>query len=149
LSTLYLRTSVAVANKAARNSAIQYWFCVIFGVCFVSYFLFKSYWDDFVLKRDTKRLLAYYKHILPGSIHDGDERSAMYMCYKYRHKKDKLWRNLEKKYGEPVLNMEDYQALFEEMEKQAKAPKKPEEEETVNLDEDDSSTTDKEEAPDL
>jgi hypothetical protein len=113
--------------------------------------LFKSYWDDFVLKRDTKRLLAYYKHIMPGSIHDGDEHGSMYMCYKYRHKKDKLWRNLEKKYGEPVLNMEDYKALFEEMEKQSQAPKKPpsDEEETVNLDEDDSSTTDKTEAPDL
>jgi hypothetical protein len=88
---------------------------------------------------------------MPGSIHDGDERGAMYMCYKYRHKKDKLWQNLEKKYKEPVLNMEDYQALFEEMEKQSKAPQKPQsdEEETVNLDEDDPSTTDKAEAPDL
>jgi hypothetical protein len=138
------RTSVVIANKAARNSAIRYWFGIVFAVCFVSYFLFKSYWDDFVLKRDTKRLLAYYKHVLPGSIHDGDEHSAMYTCYKYRHTKAKLWRNLEKKYGEPVLQVQDYEALVAETVKST-TPHQVEEE-TVNLDDD---PTDQKEAPDL
>lgn len=130
------RASVAVANKAARNSAIRYWVALIFAVCFVSYFLFKSFWDDHILKRDTKRLLAYYKHVIPGSIHDGDEHSAMYTCYKYRNKKEKLWRNLEKKYGEPVLQMKDYETLLAESGDDSPSAKPESEEETVNLDDD-------------
>lgn len=70
----------------------------------------------------------------------------MYTCYKYRHQKAKLWRNLEKKYGEPVLNIPDYEALLAEKEQQEKPPKPQSEEETVNLDDD---TTDKKETPDL
>lgn len=99
----------------------------------MGYFLFKSYYDDFVLERDTKRLLAYYKHVVPGSFQDGDEHAARYTCYKYRNKKEKLWKNLERKYGEPVLSTKEYEAMFlaaaeEVMQEEAS--------ETVDLDED-------------
>lgn len=30
-------------------------------------------------------------------------QNARYLVWKYRYKKQKLWKNLEKKYGEPVL----------------------------------------------
>jgi hypothetical protein len=33
---------------------------------------------------------------------------APYTAYKYRHQKAKLWRNLEKKYGHPVLSVEEF-----------------------------------------
>ena len=56
-----------------------------------------------MFERDTRRLLAYYKHVIPGSMSDGDLHNARYVVYKYRNKKEKLWKNLEKKYGEPVL----------------------------------------------
>ena len=71
----------------------------------------KSWWEDRVFERDTRRLLAYYKHVLPGSMLDGDVQNARYVVYKYRNKKNKLWRGLEKKYDVPVLlehEWEDY-----------------------------------------
>ena len=69
----------------------------------------KSYWEERVFERDTRRLLAYYKHVIPGSIQDGDEHNARYLVWKYRGKKEKLWRSLEKKYGEPVLLEDEWQ----------------------------------------
>lgn len=70
----------------------------------------------------------------------------MYTCYKYRSKKEKLWRNLEKKYGEPVLDMKDYEALFAETETGG-ATKPEAEEDTVNLD--DETTEETKDEPDL
>ncbi len=131
-----------MANKSARNSAIRYYVGIIFAVLFFGGFLFKSYWDEYVLERDTKRLLAFYKHVVPGSFHDGDDHSARYTCYKYRNKKASLWRRLEKKYGEPVLETHEYEAMFaqEEAEK---------DEETVDLDDGEAEEETTEEAPDL
>jgi hypothetical protein len=126
---------VVVATKSARNSAIRYYLGILFAILFFGGFLFKSYWDDYVLNRDTERLLAFYKHVLPGSYHDGDLHSARYTCYKYRHKKAKLWRNLEKKYGFPVLTVKEYEV----MDKNKSNEPVEEEPETVNLD--DESTT--------
>jgi hypothetical protein len=99
------------------------------AILFFGYFLFKSYWDDYVLNRDTERLLAFYKHVLPGSYHDGDLHSARYTCYKYRHKKAKLWKNLEKKYGVPVLTVKEYETM-EQNSKESDG----DEQETVDLD---------------
>lgn len=84
-----------------------------------------------MLERDTKRLLAFYKHVVPGSFHDGDEHNARYTCYKYRSKKDRLWRNLERKYGEPVLLTHEYEELF------AANAASEEEEATIDLDDGD------------
>ena len=71
----------------------------------------KSWWEERVFERDTRRLLAYYKHVLPGSMLDGDVNNARYVVYKYRNKKNKLWKGLERKYDVPVLlehEWEDY-----------------------------------------
>jgi len=97
------RQSVVQATKSARNSAIQWYLGIAFAILFFGGFLVKSYWEQHVFERDTRRLLAYYKHVLPGSLLDGDEQNARYVVYKYRNKKEKLWRGLEKKYDEPVL----------------------------------------------
>ena len=67
-----------------------------------------------MFERDTKRLLAYYKHVVPGSLSDGDVHNARYLVYKYRNKKDKLWKSLEKKYGEPVLQEHEWPDAGEE-----------------------------------
>jgi hypothetical protein len=127
------RESVVVATKSARNSAIRYYLGIAFAILFVGGFLFKSYWDDYVLNRDTKRLLAYYKRVVPGSYQDGDLHNSRYTCYKYRNKKAKLWKNLERKYGEPVLTLKEY----EEMDAAKAAEPQPTEPEgeTVDLDE--------------
>lgn len=77
-------------------------------MAFFGGFLFKSWWEDRVFQRDTRRLLAYYKHVIPGSMSDGDLHNARYLVYKYRNKKEKLWKNLEKKYGEPVLQEHEW-----------------------------------------
>jgi len=63
----------------------------------------RSYYEEYAFKRDVRRVLAYYKNVIPGSLSDGDENNARYLVWKYRNKKDTLWRVLEKKYGEPVL----------------------------------------------
>ena len=49
--------------------------------------------------------------------------------WKYRGKKEKLWRSLEKKYGEPVLNEWEWPEDDDEEESQI------EEEDAENLDE--------------
>ena len=86
----------------------------------------KSYMEEKIFERDTKRLLAYYKHAVPGSIMDGDEHNAQYLVWKYRGKKDKLWKRLESKYGIPVLHAHEYK----DEEEEAK-----EDEDVENLDE--------------
>lgn len=138
--------SVAIATKSARNSAIRYYLGILFAILFFGGFFVKSYWDDYVLNRDAERLLLFYKHNVPGSYNDGDEHHARYTCYKYRNKKDKLWRNLEKKYGVPVLQSHEYKALLSEQ-----ADVGEEEEETVDLDDNDEEEKPEEgrEAPDL
>jgi len=97
------RQSVVQATKSARLSKIQYYLGIGFAILFFGGFLVKSWWEDRVFERDTRRLLAYYKHVLPGSMLDGDIQNARYVVYKYRNKKNKLWRGLEKKYDVPVL----------------------------------------------
>lgn len=68
----------------------------------------KSYWEEHVFERDTRRLLAYYKHVIPGSMSDGDLHNARYLVWKYKGKKEKLWKSLEKKYGAPVLQENEW-----------------------------------------
>mmetsp|Transcript_2748 Transcript_2748/g.4162 ORF Transcript_2748/g.4162 Transcript_2748/m.4162 type:complete len:820 (+) Transcript_2748:73-2532(+) len=94
--------SVVQADKSARFSLLQYYGGWIFFILFFGGFLLKSYLEDFIFQRDTKRVLAYYKRAVPNSMHDGDENGARYLVYKYRHKKDKLWLRLQKKYGYPI-----------------------------------------------
>ena len=97
------RESVVQANTSARNSTIRYYVGIFLAIAFFGGFLVKSWWEDRVFQRDTRRLLAYYKNVIPGSLSDGDLHNARYLAYKYRNKKEKLWKNLEKKYGFPVL----------------------------------------------
>jgi hypothetical protein len=108
-------------------NALQWYLGVFLAVAFFGGFLVKSYWEDRVFHRDTRRLLAYYKNVIPGSLSDGDEHNARYLVWKYRGKKDKLWRNLEKKYGAPVLH--EYEWPEPEM------GKTKDEEDTEDLDE--------------
>jgi hypothetical protein len=74
-------------------------------------FLIKSYVDERIFKRDVKKLLAYYKHVIPGSISDGDEYNAQYLVWKYQNKKNKLWKKLEDKYGIPVREADEWDDL--------------------------------------
>jgi hypothetical protein len=78
------------------------------AVAFFGGLLFKSWFEQYVFNHDTARLLAYYKHVVPGSISDGDIHNAQYLVYKYRNKKEKLWKNLEKKYGVAVLEEHEW-----------------------------------------
>ena len=96
------------------------------AILFFGGFMVKSYVEERVFERDTKRLFAYYKHVVPGSIMDGDEHNARYLVWKYRGKKNKLWKRLETKYGEPVLEIHEYPEEEEVNE---------EEEDVENLDE--------------
>ena len=77
-----------------------------------------------------KRILAFYKHVAPNTINDGDKGNAYYLCWKYKGKKNKLWRRLETKYDQPVLTLKEY----EELEAEAAAKAKEEEEENLDLD---------------
>jgi hypothetical protein len=55
-------------------------------ILFFEGFLLKSYWEDVVFERDTRRVLAFYRRAVPGSMRDGGENGA------------RLWVRLEKKY---------------------------------------------------
>lgn len=39
---------------------------------------------------------------------DGDLHNARYLVWKYKGKKAKLWKSLEKKYGAPVLYEDEW-----------------------------------------
>ena len=108
LTLFFRRESVVQANTSARNSTIRYYLGIILAVAFFGGFLVKSWWEDRVWERDTRRLLAYYKNVIPGSMSDGDIHNARYLVYKYRNKKEKLWKNLEKKYGAAVLEEHEW-----------------------------------------
>lgn len=91
--------------------------------------MFKSWYEDRVFQRDTRKLLAYYKNVIPGSLSDGDIYNARYVVYKYRNKKEKLWKNLEKKYGIAVMEEHEWP------EKDTTAQAEDDEGEEENLDE--------------
>lgn len=131
------RQSVVQATKSARNSAIQWYLGVAFAILFFGGFFVKSYWEERVFERDTRRLLAYYKHVLPGSLLDGDVNNARYVVYKYRNKKEKLWRGLEKKYDVPVFQEDEWEDWNENDED-------GEEHEDLDTETEDDSTDDKE-----
>jgi hypothetical protein len=82
-------------------------------VLFFGGFLLKSYWEEYVLNRDTAKLLAYYRHVLPGSISDGDHRNAMHIVYRYRHNKAALWKKIETKYGVPMREAHEWEGYDE------------------------------------
>ncbi len=86
--------------------------------------------EDRIREHDVKRILAFYKHNASGTISDGDRHNAYYLCWKYKGKKDRLWKRLEKKYGQPVLTLKEY----EEMEATAAVAAAQEEEENLDLD---------------
>ena len=94
--------TIVQATKSARNSKLLRWGTIIGSVLFIGGFLVKSFVEERIFERDTQRVLAYYKHAAPNSFHDGDERQARYLVWKYKGKKDALWRRLEAKYGVPV-----------------------------------------------
>lgn len=121
--SLYSET-VTQAVVSSRNSTIRYWLGIFLAIAFFGGFLVKSYWEERVFERDTVKLLAYYKNVVPNSMADGDLQNARYLVWKYRGKKKALWKRLETKYGEPVLEVHEWPEVEEE----------PEEEE-VNLDE--------------
>jgi len=123
------RESVVQANTSARNSTIRYYVGIFLAVAFFGGFLFKSWYEDRVFQRDTRKLLAYYKNVIPGSLSDGDIYNARYVVYKYRNKKEKLWKNLEKKYGIAVMEEHEWP------EKDTTAQAEDDEGEEENLDE--------------
>lgn len=94
--------TIVQATKSARNSKLLRWGTIIGSVLFIGGFLVKSYVEERIFERDTQRVLAYYKHAAANSFHDGDERQARYLVWKYKGKKEALWRRLEAKYGVPV-----------------------------------------------
>jgi len=78
-------------------------------------------------------------------MHDGDYDGARYIVWKYRNKKDRLWKSLEKKYDVPVKHAHEWEDEDEIEEK--------EEPEEVDLDSEDSQDEsvldEKKEEPDL
>jgi hypothetical protein len=93
---------------------MRYYIGIIVAILFFGGFMVRSYYEEYAFKRDVKRLLAYYKHVIPGSISDGDENNARYLVWKYRNQKEKLWKTLENKYGEPVLYPDEWEAKAKE-----------------------------------
>lgn len=135
LNTIGDRQSVVQATKSARNSALQYYIGVTLAVLFFGGFLARSYWEEYTFNRDTKKLLAYYKHAIPGSISDGDENNARFLVWKFRHKKKKLWSGLEKKYGIPVREVHEWEGYVSD-DNNGKKSSAPLDHDEVDLDDD-------------
>lgn len=101
--------SVVQAVKTARASAFKYYLGVALAAIFFGGFFFKSYWDEHTFNRDTEKLLAYYKHVLPDSISDGDIHNARHIVWKHRSNRKRLWEKLEKKYGVPMREANEWE----------------------------------------
>lgn len=110
------RQSILQAVKTARNTSIWWYVRVFSAIVFFGGFFLKSLIDDRIRKHDVKRILAFYKQAAPGTMNDGDNHNAQYLCWKYKGTKDKLWRRLETKYGEPVKELHEYEAMADEEE---------------------------------
>lgn len=121
--------SIVQANKSERWSKISKYLWIAFAILFFGGFMFKSWYEDRVFQRDVKRLLEYYKHVVPGSFNDGDLHNARYLVYKYRHKKKRLWKGLEVKYNVAIPD-----SWPEEEEEEHK---EEEDDEEIDLDSDD------------
>jgi len=126
----FLRQSVVQATKTAYRSAMRYYIGIGLAILIFGGLGVRSYYEEYAFNRDVKRVLAFYRHVVPGSIADGDQNNARYLVWKYRSKKDRLWNMLEKKYGEPVLYPQDYEKNREE----SGGKKGSHQEETVDLD---------------
>lgn len=96
--------TIVQATKSARNSKLLRYGGIIGSILFVGGFLVKSFVEERIFERDTQKVMAYYKHAAPNSFHDGDERQARYLVWKYKGKKERLWRRLEVKYDIPMRN---------------------------------------------
>jgi hypothetical protein len=141
ISHSLFRQSIEQALKSARSSTFWYYLRWILVVGFIGGFLVKSFVEDRIRERDVKRVLAFYKHAAPGTIIDGDKHNAYYLCWKYKNKKDKLWKRLETKYDTPVLSLKEYEELEAEEEAAAAAAAAAAEEaedEDLDLDAEDS-----------
>jgi len=119
--------TIAQATKSARNTKLLRYGTILGSILFIGGFLVKSYVEERIFERDTRRVLAYYKHAAPNSFHDGDERQARYLVWKYKGKKDKLWRRLEAKYDVPVRHEWEW-----EDEEEAKEEEKTEDAEDLD-----------------
>ena len=129
------RQSIEQALKSANSSTFWKYFRIILAIGFFGGFLVKSFVEDRIRERDVKRILAFYHHAAPNTISDGDRHNAYYLCWKYKGKKDKLWKRLESKYDMPVLSLKEYEEL--EAEEAAVAAALEKEEEEMDLDADD------------
>ena len=98
--------TIVQATKSARNSKLLRWGTIIGIGCvlFIGAFLVKSCVEERIFERDTQRVLAAEgdDKVSVNSFHDGDERQARYLVWKYKGKKDALWRRLKAKYGVQV-----------------------------------------------
>jgi len=94
--------TIVQATKSARNSKLLRWGSIIGAVSFMGFFMIKSYVDERIFDRDTERVLNFYRRAAKNSMHDGDVHGARYLVWKYKGKKNKLWRRLEVKYNIPV-----------------------------------------------
>lgn len=118
--------TIEQAFKAAKSSTFWYYFKILFAIAFFGGFMVKSYWEEYSREECVERILAFYKRAAPNSINDGDRHNAHYVCWKYKGKRDKLYKRLELKYGIPVKMVHEWDDDVED--------KKPEDEEE-NLDE--------------
>jgi len=125
--------SIVQAVKSARSTSFWWYFRVLAAIVFFGGFFLKSITDDQTRKRDVKKVLAFYKNVAPGTINDGDERNAQYLCWKYKGKKDKLWRRLEAKYDHPMRELHEWD---DEEEETGTHEKVDEDEEEEDLDKD-------------
>lgn len=136
------RQTIVQATRSARNSAITYYVGILFAILFFGGFLLKSYWEERVFERDTKRLLLYYKKAVPGSLHDGNQHNSRYLVWKYSKKKAKLWRSLEVKYEIPVPELWELEKEFKDFEMpEVEIDEEKEREERAEDDEDEEGET--------
>ena len=117
--------TIEQAFKAAKSSTFWYYIKIVFAIAFFGGFMVKSYWEERSREQCVERILAFYKRAAPNTINDGDKHNAHYICWKYKGKRDKLYKKLETKYGIPVKYVHEWEDEKEEQ--------KPEDEE-VNLD---------------
>jgi len=132
------RQSVVHAVKEAEKNKFWYYASIIGAILFFGGFMLKSWYGEVTFEKNTKKLLAYYNHVLPESLAADDKRQAQYLVWKYSNNIDLLWRRLEAKYGVPVPDSWPDDEDDEEENGEEHIVDMDDEESTNNLDEQDS-----------
>ena len=95
-----------VTNEAASTKRLWWLLCSLLIVVLAG-LGYRSYSVTVLFDKNVRKLQAYYKHV-NVTFKSQSKLECQYIVYRYRDNTTKLWKMLEKKYNDPVLEWWEY-----------------------------------------